>query len=435
MRFCILLWFVLAWPLDAQNEGRNVIYRMKVDGVINPASAEFIQSGIMKATKENAQCLVIELDTPGGLMKSMNLIVKAILSSEVPVVMYVSPSGSHCASAGVFLMMASHVAAMAPGTNIGAAHPVNMGGGQDSASQVMLEKVTNDAVSFIRSLAEKNHRNADWAEDAVRKSVSITETQAAEKRVIDLIAKNFDSLLVGIHLRMVETIIGKKVIRTDNPVIKTIERPWRLEFLDVLTDPNIAYILMMLGIYGLFFELYNPGSIFPGVLGAISLILAFYSFQTLPINYAGLALIILAIILFLLEIKVTSYGVLSIGGTISLFLGSVMLFDSPDDMMRLSYAIIIPVVLVTLAFFGIVIGYGIKAQRRRIATGPSSMVGERGVAMSRIEPGKSGQIRIHGEIWKAISREFIQPDEPIIVEKVDQLTLIVKKINPNGTES
>lgn len=421
--------FFLMLVITGSCFSQNVIYRMKVDGVINPASAEFIQSGIDKANNNAAQCLIIEMDTPGGLMKSMNIIIKSILNSDVPVVVYVSPSGSHCASAGVFIMMSAHVAVMAPGTNIGAAHPVNMGGGgQDSSSQVMMEKVTNDAVSYIRSLAAKNKRNADWAEDAVRKSVSITELKAAELNVIDMIAKNFDSLLVQINNLEIETVTGKKTIHTDNSIVETIERSWRLEFLDILSDPNLAYILMMLGIYGLFFELYNPGSVVPGVIGGICLILAFYSFQTLPINYAGIALIILAIILFLLEIKITSYGVLSIGGAVSLFLGSVMLFDSTEDMLTLSYSVIIPVVIITLLFFGFIIGYGLKAQSRKITTGSESMAGKTGTALETFNSSGRGKILVHGEIWSAESQEQVMKDDKIVVEKMVNFILVVRKI-------
>lgn len=429
MRKRLTFWLIFlmagaAWA----GEGQNLIYRMTIDGVINPASAEFVQKGIAKATEDSARCLVIEMDTPGGLMKSMNIIVKSILSSEVPVVVYVSPGGSHCASAGVFIMMAAHVAAMSPGTNIGAAHPVTIGGGADSASSAMMEKVTNDAVAFIRSIAQKNGRNADWAEDAVRKSVSVTETEALEKKVIDLIAPSFDSLLIKIHRREVETVLGKRVILTSNPQIVKIERSWRFALLDILTDPNIAYILMMLGIYGLFFELYNPGSIVPGVVGGICLILAFYSFQTIPINFAGLALIIFAVILFLLEIKVTSYGVLTIGGVVSLLLGSLMLIDSPDDMIRLSYSVVIPIVVITAVFFLVIIGYGIKAQTRKVSTGSESMAGMIGEVIEKIEPGKTGKISVHGEIWKAVSDSPLEIHDRVRVIRMNQLLLTVEKI-------
>lgn len=408
---------------------QNKIYRMSIDGVINPASAEFIEKTIKKANEEHAQCLVIEMDTPGGLMKSMNMIVKNILASEVPVVVYVSPGGSHCASAGVFIMTAAHIAAMAPGTNIGAAHPVNLGEGKaDSLSQVMMEKVTNDAVSYIRSIAEKNGRNPEWVEEAVRKSVSITETEALKKNVINMIAKSFDSLLVQIDSMTVETIVGKKTILTKDAHVEKIDRGWRFDLLDILTDPNIAYILMMLGMYGLFFEFYNPGSIFPGVVGGICIILAFYSFQTLPINYAGLALIIFGLILLLLEIKITSYGALSIGGVISLFLGSMMLIDSPEDMIRISWGVIVPVVLITALFFLFIVGFGIRAQSRRITTGVEGMIGETGTSLEAILLGRTGKVRVHGEIWNAQSDEVLEKNVPVKIIEVNHLTLKVIKL-------
>ena len=424
-KLVLFLFIILVHPLDAQNK----IYRIAVDGVINPASAEFIEKAIVKANDEKAACLIIEMDTPGGLMKSMNLIVKNILASEVPVVLYVSPGGSHCASAGVFIMMAAHVAVMAPGTNIGAAHPVNLGEGKtDSSSQVMMEKVTNDAVSYIRSIAEKNKRNADWAEEAVRKSVSITETEALKKNVINLISKSFDSLLVQIDSMSVETVIGKKTIITKNAQVEKIERGWRFDLLDILTDPNIAYILMMLGMYGLFFEFYNPGSVFPGVVGGICIILAFYSFQTLPINYAGLALILFGLILFLLEIKITSYGALSIGVVISLLLGSMMLIDSPDDMVRISWGVIVPVVVVTMLFFLFIVGFGIKAQTRRVTTGIEGMIGETGVVMDAIPADGTGKVRVHGEIWNAQSPQPLEKETRVKIIAVDNLTLKVDKL-------
>ena len=424
-KLVLFLFIILVHPLDAQNK----IYRIAVDGVINPATAEFIEKAIVKANDEKAACLIIEMDTPGGLMKSMNLIVKNILASEVPVVLYVSPGGSHCASAGVFIMMAAHVAVMAPGTNIGAAHPVNLGEGKtDSSSQVMMEKVTNDAVSYIRSIAEKNKRNADWAEEAVRKSVSITETEALKKNVINLISKSFDSLLVQIDSMSVETVIGKRTIITKNVQVEKIERGWRFDLLDILTDPNIAYILMMLGMYGLFFEFYNPGSVFPGVVGGICIILAFYSFQTLPINYAGLALILFGLILFLLEIKITSYGALSIGGVISLLLGSMMLIDSPDDMVRISWGVIVPVVVVTMLFFLFIVGFGIKAQTRRVTTGIEGMIGETGVVMDAIPADGTGKVRVHGEIWNAQSPQPLEKETRVKIIAVDNLTLKVDKL-------
>ncbi len=407
---------------------RPIVYRASIDGVINPASAEYIQSAILKANDDSASCLIVEMDTPGGLMKSMNVIVKAILSSEVPVVVYVSPPGSHCASAGVFIMMAAHVAVMSPGTNIGAAHPVSIGQ-SDSASAVMMEKVTNDAVSYIRSLAEKNGRNAGWTEEAVRKSVSITETEALHLNVVDTLARNFDSLLVLLEGKTVETMMGPRTIHTANADVQTIQRGWRFGLLDILTDPNIAYILMMLGIYGLFFELYNPGSILPGVLGGICLILAFYSFHTLPINYAGLALILFGVILLLLEIKVTSYGILSIGGVTALLLGSLMLVESPDEMSRLSWSVILPVVGTTGVFFLVIVGIGIRAQRKNVATGLEGMIGATGKIIELTSDGLSGTAYVHGEIWKIHSDARLTLPGKVRVQSVGSDLKL--KVQPN----
>lgn len=422
-----LLIFGLAFRVNAQDP---LVYRAAIDGVINPASAEYIQSAIDKANEDRASCLVLEMDTPGGLMKSMNVIVKAILASEVPVVVYVSPSGSHCASAGVFIMMASHVAVMAPGTNIGAAHPVNLGqSGSDSASAVMMEKVTNDAVSYIRSLAEKNKRNPDWAEDAVRKSVSITETEALRLNVIDTLARNMDSLLVILNGLTVETVMGRKTIRTDQAQVETIERGWRFALLDILTDPNVAYILMMLGIYGLFFELYNPGSILPGVIGGICLILAFYSFHTLPINYAGVALILFGVILLLLEIKVTSYGILSIGGVIALLLGSIMLIDDANELNRLSWGVIVPVIAVTGLFFLVIVGIGVRSQRRQVTTGMEAMIGSVGKLIELSPDGLSGKAFIHGEIWQVSSDVPLSENSKVRVQSVGSDLKL--KVQPN----
>jgi membrane-bound serine protease (ClpP class) len=430
MQTRFLPWFLIIMTAGGVSGQQPLVYRAAIDGVINPASAEYIQSSIDKANEDRASCLVLEMDTPGGLMKSMNVIVKAILASEIPVVVYVSPSGSHCASAGVFIMMASHVAVMAPGTNIGAAHPVTIGqSGSDSASAVMMEKVTNDAVSYIRSLAEKNKRNPDWAEDAVRKSVSITETEALRLNVIDTLARNMDSLLVVLDNMTVETVMGRKTIRTAEARVETIERGWRFALLDILTDPNVAYILMMLGIYGLFFELYNPGSILPGVIGGICLILAFYSFHTLPINYAGVALILFGVILLLLEIKVTSYGILSIGGVIALLLGSIMLIEDTNELNRLSWGVIVPVVAVTGLFFLVIVGIGVRSQSRQVTTGLEAMIGSVGKLIHVSPDGLNGKAFIHGEIWQVSSDVPLPENGKVRVQSVGSDLKL--KVQPN----
>ncbi|UCD85369.1 MAG: nodulation protein NfeD, partial [Deltaproteobacteria bacterium] len=293
---------------------------VEIESVINPIIAEFIQNCIEQSNDDEAECLIITLDTPGGLDLSMRSIIKAIEDSKVPIVVYVAPSGARAASAGALITLASHIAAMAPGTNIGAAHPVSMGG--QKMDEEMVKKVENDAAAYIRSLANKHNRNADWAEKAVRESVSITAREAKELKVIEIVASDLKELLNSIHERKVTIRGEERKLNTKEATVATIDMGLRHRILNTISDPNIAYILMMIGMWGLFFELSNPGVIFPGVIGGISLILAFVAFQTLPINYAGILLIILGMIFFIAEIKVTSFGLLTIGGIISLLLGS-----------------------------------------------------------------------------------------------------------------
>ncbi|MFL5811153.1 MAG: NfeD family protein, partial [Flavisolibacter sp.] len=330
---------------------------MKLDGSINPVTADYIHDGIEKAANEKAECLIIELNTPGGLLKSTRNIVSDMLDSRVPVIVYVAPGGAQSGSAGVFITMAANIAAMAPGTNIGAAHPVQM---QSSMDSTMSRKVTNDAAAFIRSIAQKRNRNLEWAEDAVRNSVSITETEALEKKVIDLIADDESDLLISIDGKTVQLNSGVVTLNTKHAAIEEYKMGAIEKILNIISDPNIAYILMMLGMFGMLFELYNPGAILPGIVGVIALILAFYSMHTLPINYAGLALIVFAIILFLLEIKLATHGVLAIGGAVSLLIGSMMLIraSSALEFVKLSRSVVISSTVITTLFFLFVIGLG-----------------------------------------------------------------------------
>ena len=405
---------------------QNKVVVLNVDSPIHPPSADYIQWGIEKAVDENAQCVVIELNTPGGLLSSTRYIVTQFLQSKIPIVVYVYPSGSRAASAGVFITMASNIAAMAPGTNIGAAHPVTMQGTQDT---IMMEKATNDASAFIRTISEKRHRNIEWSEDAVRKSLSITETEALKLKVIDIIAKDLNNLLSQIDGRKVETSVGIKTLHTKNAEVVVLNMTFSQKILSILSDPNIAYILLMLGIYGLFFEFYSPGAIFPGVIGGICLILAFYSMNTLPVNYAGLAFIILSVILFILEVKVTSHGILTICGIISLFLGSMMLIniDTFWEAMEISMELIILVVVLTAAFFIFVVSMGIKAQRKKPTTGVEGLIGEIGRTVTKLSP--VGEIRIHGEFWNAecLDGEIDEGSEVQVVN-VENLVLKVKKV-------
>ncbi len=400
---------------------------IEVDGVIQPASSRYIQRALDEAIASDAEAFLIFLDTPGGLMESMRDIIKSILVSDVPVIVYVAPSGSRAGSAGVFITLSAHIAAMAPGTNIGAAHPVSMGmGQQDDTTGVMEDKILNDAVAFIRTIAEQKGRNANWAESAVRESASITETEALQKNVIDLIAPSTDSLFAMLDGWEVDMPDGPRILSFENVIPEEIPMTWRDQILNIISDPNIAYVLMLLGIYGLFFELYNPGAVVPGVIGGICLILAFFAFQTLPVNITGLLLILLAIILFILEIKVTSYGVLSIGGAISLILGSVMLIESPIPGLRISWGVILPGALATVAFFLVAIALSVKAQKRKPTTGAEGMTGETGVSIDEIAP--HGSVKIRGEIWQAkTKKDAISATTPIVVISVDKMVLIVEE--------
>lgn len=420
--FILLLFGILL----ADNAGlRTNVTLITYDGAITPACADFVKLGIESAEKNKSQCLIIKLNTPGGLLKSTRVIVSDILESKIPVVVYVAPGGAQAASAGVFITMAAHIAVMSSGTNIGAAHPVSMQGGQDS---IMSEKATNDAAAFIRSISEKRNRNMKWAEDAVRKSLSLSETEALKQNVIDLISPNIEELLKNINGQEVETVVGKVVLNTADVKINEVEMTLSLRLLTILSDPNIAYILFMIGLYGLLFEIFNPGVIFPGVIGGICIILAFYSMHTLPINYAGLALIVFAIILFVLEIKVVSHGILSIGGVISLIIGSIMLVnvESGLEVVSISWQVIALIVVLTVLFFAFAITLGIKAQQRKPTTGVQGLIMEVGEAITDLDP--EGEIRIHGEFWKAESIEGkIEANSTVEVVEVQNLKLKVKK--------
>lgn len=400
------------------------VISITINESINPASAEFIHAGIEKAKEANAECLIINLNTPGGLLNSTREIVTNIMKSEVPVIVYVSPAGAHAGSAGVFITLAANIAAMAPGTNIGAAHPVSLTGKSDA---VMNEKGTNDAAAFIRTIAEKRGRNVQWAEEAVRKSVAITEEEALEKNVINIIAVTQKDLLAQIDGKTIELNNGSKVLHTKNATIESLEMGFFQKVLSRLSDPNISYIIMMLGFYGLLFELFSPGAIFPGIVGVICLILAFYSMSSMPVNYAGLALIVFGIILYLLEIKIISHGMLAIGGTISVLLGSMFLFrNSPtENFVSLSWVAIISVTAVSTLFFLFLITMGLRAQRPHSVSGVNTLIGQTGVTIGPLNP--TGQVSILGEIWRAVSLTgVINANEKVNVKEIKDLTLYVE---------
>ena len=422
----IVSYYTILFFLPSLLTAQTVI-SMKIDGAINPVTSDFIQEGIEKARSTKAECLIIHLNTPGGLLKSTRVIVSDILESPVPIIVFVSPGGAHAGSAGVFITLAANIAAMAPGTNIGAAHPIEL---QGSVDTIMNEKATNDAAAFIRTIAQKRNRNLEWAEEAVRKSLSLTETEALEKKVIDLIAYNEEDLLTEIDGKTVQLSSGMITLHTKGAHAQSFKMGLLEKILDLISDPNIAYILLMLGFYGILFELYSPGAILPGIVGVICLILAFYSMHTLPINYAGLALIIFAIILFLLEIKIVSHGLLAIGGVISLLLGSMMLIraSSSLEFVRISRGIIISSTAVTALFFLFIIGLGLRAQRLKPVTGIEGLIGEIGESVGALNP--TGRVRVHGETWNAESNAGnIKQGEKVRVTGIKDLKLYVESIN------
>jgi len=424
--FALLLCAVLggtALSLVAAETNAPKVYVVRIQAPITPVVAEFVAYSLKKAQEMKAEAIVLELDTPGGLDTAMRAIVKDMHASTVPVIVFVSPSGARAASAGAIITLAAHVAAMAPGTNIGAAHPVGVGQKMDG---VMSAKATNDAAAYVRSIAEQHGRNAQWAEDAVRKSISSTEAEALKAGIIELIAKDIPDLLSKSDGKTVRIGERNHTLRTARALVVAEEMGFRHKLLSFISDPTVAYMLMLIGFYGIFFELSNPGSVAPGVIGAIALVLAFYAFQTLPVNYAGLILILIGIVLFVLEVKVTSYGMLTIGGIACLILGSLMLFDTDAPMLRLSLSVILPAAAGTAAFFFFTFKMAYRAQRSKVSTGAEGLVGSRGVVKNEVT-GSGGQIQLHGELWSAVSDEPLPAGTSVVVESVSGLTVKVKK--------
>jgi len=399
------------------------IFLITIDAPITPVVAEYILKSIDKASEAKAEALIIQLNTPGGLVDSMQQIVMKMMAADVATVVYVAPSGARAASAGVFITLAANVAAMAPTTHMGAAHPVTMQGNMD---KTMEKKVVNDLAAMARGIAEKRGRNTKWAEDAVRKSVSITETEALKDHVIDLIAPDVPTLVKGLNGKTVGLVIGNKTLSTEGAEVTEISMGFRYRLLEIISNPNIAYILMILGFYGLYFELSNPGAIFPGVAGAICLVLAFYALHTLPINYAGLLLIVLGISLFIAEAFITSHGVLGIGGTISMLLGSVMLINSSSPVLQISWAVIIPAVGISAILFIITVTVAVRVYREKPTTGKEGMIGMEAVAKTDIHT--EGQVFMRGEYWSAWSDEPIQKGERVTVTALQGLKVKVKRI-------
>ena len=405
----------------------STILKITIDAPIHPVTSEYIRNAIDKAETDNVRMVIMVLNTPGGLDSSMREIIERILSSEVPIVAYVSPNGARAASAGFFISIACDLFVMAPGTNTGAAHPVGVSITGQQMDETMADKVTNDAVSYIKSIAEKRGRNSKMAEDAVRESSSYTETECLEGKLIDLIAQDVADII--------DSFDGKTITRFDGEEHllelrgeQVIELPMsaRQKFLLTISNPNLAYLLLMLGLLGLYFEFSNPGAILPGVLGGISLLLAIFSFQILPINYVGLILILLAIGLFILEIKVQSYGILSVGGIIAMVIGSIMLIDAPIPELRPSLKFIIPVAVGLSLIFLFLIFLAVRALANKVHTGKEGMVGEIGIAKSDLTP--KGKVFVHGELWNAEADQEISEGEDVrVVEVLKNLKIKVTK--------
>jgi membrane-bound serine protease (ClpP class) len=453
---------------SSENAGPEHALVLELDGPVGPASSDYIQRGIERAEDSGAHLVILRMDTPGGLDTAMRDIISKILSSRVPVVSYVAPPGSRAASAGTYIMYASHVAAMAPATNLGSATPVTMmpggigggeppdesrdgdnnGAGGDTAGDqpeedaetdesngeekpppmrtAMERKVINDAVAYIKGLARLRGRNEQWAEAAVRSAVNLTAEDALEKNVIDLIAKDLQDLLVQLDGRIVETQAGEVTLGTQNLGVEILEPDWRTKLLGIITNPNVAYVLLLLGMYGLFFELSNPGSLFPGVLGGICILLALYAFNVLPVNYAGLALILLGLGFMVGEMFMPSFGILGIGGGVAFVVGSLILMETEVAAFQISLPLIVVVTLVTAAFVFTLITLAVKQRRKPIVSGREQMLGDIGEASTDFSD--SGTIQIHGELWSARTDKPVRKGQRVKVREMDGLTLLVEPI-------
>jgi membrane-bound serine protease (ClpP class) len=416
---------VLAWlPAQAAKPSPpdGPVWIIELADTINPGSAEYFKKSLALAVEANASLTVIQLDTPGGLVDSMRSMVKDIMAFPLPLVVYVAPAGSRATSAGAFLMLAAPLAAMAPATHMGAAHPV--GGGGKEIEGTMGEKVLSDLTALAVSLAKRRGRDPKLAEEMVTKSVSFDATQAKELKLVDIVARDLASLLGALEGMKVATAAGEMVIATAGKALHFHTPGWREKLLSALASPNLAYILLMIGMAGIYFELSNPGTIFPGVIGGLSLILAFFAMSSLPVSYAGLALIGLAVVLFLAEIKVTSYGMLSLAGAVSMILGSIMLFDSGDQMLAISLGVLVPTAIGVIGFFATVAFLAGRAQFSKGVTGMEGMVGARGQVVDKT------RVRILGELWSYESQAPLAPGQEVVVTASRGLLLEVKPAAP-----
>lgn len=429
MKRLLFLLFMMFFPLFAST---STIMKLEIKGTIGPASSSYLKEGMAAAVSENAQMMLIELDTPGGLSTSMREMIQEITNSTLPVITYVSPKGARAASAGTYLLYASHVAAMAPGTNLGAATPVSLMPVQKltdlnaSSSSALEKKVINDAMAYIKSLAELNERNISWAIEAVKEAKSISAKDALRYGVIDLMAEDSNELLNKLEGRSV-TVSGKNIIlRTEGAVIQTFQADWKTQFLSIITDPNIAYMLLIIAIYGIFFELMNPGAIFPGVIGMISGVIALYALNMIPFNYAGLLLMILGIAFMVAEVFIAGFGILGIGGVAAFAFGSLLLFDADTLGSGVSIPLIIAFSLVSLGFFIFVLQFLIKSRSVKIVTGVDEMVGAIAEVLESTEKGY--RVRCHSEIWYAESNSVLEIGQKVRVESLSGLVLHVNPI-------
>jgi membrane-bound serine protease (ClpP class) len=415
-----VLWFVCAIaPTAVAAEKVSLI---NIDGAIGPATASYIARSIDEAQAQNAQCLIIQLNTPGGLLDSTQKIVQSFLGSPVPVVVYVAPTGATATSAGCFITIAASVAAMAPATTIGAAHPVSIGGapggGEEKMDETMKQKVENFSVSYIETIAGKRQRNVEWAKSAVKESASITAEKALQLKVIDLIASDMSDLLQRLNGRMVDG----KALKTAGAEVSEIKMSASEHVFQKLWRPEVMFVLMLIAIYGIIGELTTPGAILPGVVGAIALVIALYLAAVLPVNVTGLVLIALALMLFIFDVYATTHGVLTVGGIIAFLIGSLMLFNRADPLFRLSLNYIIPATLVTAAFFVLIIGKGLRAQRLPVKVGAETLIGRTVTALTSVDS-RSGRIFVEGEYWNAVSDSPIEKDEQAEIAAVQGLTV------------